>query len=324
MSGNEPDETVLRWQSEVLRRIQMLAAEHQRLLRAGPQIFDDGSSSDPRQVWNERIAQLAVEREHADLTALLGGMDPDWVIEARELGARSIDGPARTAVRAHPPRAEVGAQFYLDMLELDLWKLERMASLEAARIDRVRTGRWSLANDPVGQARFAENMQVLHARITTLSAAAQLTPVEGDQLWGTSAEGIRRVHAAALENYSDYALAREWSLYADAGPELPVPPYVPRDRDTGVPTDTAQAIPPTPRQMLTEAISAQRLQAVATAIRGTEPDTDLAQTGTTITALVDAALPAPNELGDQLGWDPETDPPIWRETATDLDHTPEP
>lgn len=323
MAGNEPDE-VLRWHGEVLRRVQALAAEHQRVTRAGPQLFDDGGPGDPRQVWNERVAILTMEREHAELTALLGGVDPDWVIHARELGARSVDDPARTAIRAHPPRADAGAQFFLDMLELDQWKLERMASLEAARIDRVRASRWTLPTDPVGQARFAENMQVLHTRITSLAAAARLTPAEGELLWGASVEGIRRVHAAALEKFSDHELAQEWALHAHAEPEMPVPPYVPHDPDTGMPTDAAMAIPPTPRQMLADAISAQRLQAVDTAIRGTEPQADIAREGTAVTALVDAALPAPNELGDQLGWDPETDPPIWRETATDLDHTPEP
>ncbi len=302
-SPGEPDESVTRWQGRMLRRIQNLAAAHREVTDAGPAMFEDGISGDSNQVWADRLELLTVQREHAEYNAMLAGVDPGWVVDARELGERGASAPSRHVVRQHPIRADAAQEFYLDMLELDLWNLERMASLEAARLDRITDGRWSFDRDPVGVAQFADNMAALHTRVTVLAAAAHLTQAEGDSLWGSSVEGIRRVHAVTFSAYDEHTLAQEWNRYALADPALAVPPYVPRDPETGSPANTTAVVPPTPRRMLVDATSALRAQFVDTALRGAEPDGPVAQ-NLAITAGVDAAL------GDHtdLVWEPGPEP----------------
>ncbi|MEV0336926.1 hypothetical protein [Nocardia sp. NPDC050717] len=300
-SAPGPEESVAQWQGRILRRIQQLAAQHREVADAGPSMFDDGVSGGSEQVWNERLELLTVQREHAEYAAMLGGVDPGWVVDARELGQRGENAPKPGVVRQHPARASEAQEFYLDMLELDLWTMERMAGLEAARMDRIATGRWTFDTNPIAVAQFADNMAALHTRVTVLAAAAQLTPAEGESLWGSSVEGIRRVHAVTFAAYTEHALAQAWNGYARADPALAVPPYVPRDPDTGTPTDTALVAPPTPVKMLADATSALRSQFVDTAIRQAEP-TDLAAESTAITTVVDAAL------GEDTAWSWEPDP----------------
>ncbi|WP_280222102.1 hypothetical protein [Nocardia neocaledoniensis] len=296
-SAPGPGESVTQWQGRILRRIQQLAAQHREVTDAGPAMFDDGVSGGSEQVWNERLELLTVQREHAEYTALLGGVDPGWVVDARELGQRGADAPKPGVVRQHPARANQAQEFYLDMLELDLWTMERMAGLEAARMDRIATGRWAFDTDPIAVAQFADNMTALHTRVTVLAAAAQLTPAEGGSLWGSSVEGIRRVHAVTFAAYTEQDLARAWNGYARADPALAVPPYVPRGPDVGA----ALLEPPTPRTMIADATSALRSQLVDTAIRQADP-IDLAAESTAITAVVDAAL------GEDKAWSWEPDP----------------
>ncbi|MFD3427487.1 hypothetical protein [Nocardia fluminea] len=315
-SAHEP--SLSQRHGELLRRVQNVAAQLREVTDAGPGMFDDGISGDSELVWRERLETLSVEGEHAQFEAVLEGVDPGWVVDAHELGQRGASSPSRHVVRQHPARANEAQEFYLDMLEVDLWNLERMASLEAARVDRITTGRWTLDHDPIAVAQFADNMAALHARITVLAAAAQLTPAEGDSLWGSSVEGIRRVHAVTFAAYDEQTLAQEWNGYARADPALAVPPYVPRDPETGNPTDTATVGPPTPRQMLADATSALRVQFVDTALRNSE-STDLAAESTAITAVVDAALGEDREWT----WEPDHDPAAGRGREISTDRGPE-
>ncbi|MFI8974174.1 hypothetical protein ACIGO9_14905 [Nocardia asteroides] len=312
-SPDHRSEAVAQWQGDALRRIQHLAAEHRRVSEAGPDMFEDGISADREKVWRDRLELVNAEREHAEYAALLGGVNPDWVNHARDLGYRGEEGPARTVVRQHPERADGAQEFYLDMLGLDLWQLERMASLEAARLDRIETGRWSFGRDPLGAARFAENMHALHARASVLAAAARLTSHEGENLWGASVAGIRRVHTVSIQAYDDLALAQEWNRYARADPEPVVPLYV-------APTTTAGgAVPPTPHQMLTDARTALRTEIIDAAIRSAEPS-DPAAESTAITAVVDAAL----REDHQLMWEePTSEPRTDRGPGAGKDFAPE-
>ncbi|MGS2804614.1 hypothetical protein [Nocardia sp. MW-W600-9] len=240
-SAHEP--SMSQRHGELLRRVQNMAAQLREVTDAGPAMFDDGVSADSQLVWTERLETLRIESEHAEFEAMLEGVDPGWVLDARELGKRGASSPSPHVVRSHPARANEAQEFYLDMLEVDLWNLERMASLEAARVNRIATGRWNFDHDPIAAEQFSDNMAALHNRVTVLAAAAQLTPAEGDSLWGSSVEGIRRVHAVTFAAYDEQALAQEWNGYARADPALAVPPYVPRDPETGTPTETANGGP---------------------------------------------------------------------------------
>ncbi|MFD4351548.1 hypothetical protein ACFWPX_03265 [Nocardia sp. NPDC058518] len=318
-SPDDRAESISQRHGQLLRRVQNVAAQLREVTDAGPAMFDDGVSGDSQLVWQERIETLGVEGDHAEFEAMLEGVDPGWVVDARELGHRGASSPSRHVVRQHPARANEAQEFYLDMLEVDLWNLERMASLEASRVHRITTGRWTLDRDPIAAAQFADNMTALHTRITVLAAAAQLTAPEGDSLWGSSVEGIRRVHAVTFAAHDDQTLAQQWNGYARADPALAVPPYVPRDPETGNPTDTAMVAPPTPRKMLADATSALRVQVVDTAIRNSA-STDLAAESAAITAVVDAAL------GDDQAWtwEPDHDPAPGQVREISTDRGPEP
>ncbi|MFD3510082.1 hypothetical protein [Nocardia sp. NPDC058666] len=317
MTSSEPPQSVVQWQGSQLRRIQHLAAEYRRLEQAGPQVFEDGISGDRNTVWRQRLDQLEIQREQAEDAALLSGVDPGWVADARELGRRASRGPELAVVRQHPGNATGVQEFYVDMLEVDLWHLERMASLEAARRDRIDSGRWSFGADPISSRHFGQNMAARHHRASVLAAAAQLSPSEGENLWGSAVEGIRRVHAVAIEAADELSVVAEWNAYARSDPGLRVPPYVPSDPFSGAPTDAAIVVPRSPQQMIADATSALRAQFADSMYSHTEPD--LAAESTAITRVVDAALPS----GNDLAWEPETDPVTMRITGFEVDRTPD-
>ncbi|MGW5440555.1 hypothetical protein [Nocardia asteroides] len=285
----------------LLRRIQVLAAEQRQIEALGSSMFlDSGGVEEPKAVWQQRLDNLEAERGTAEREALLAGVDQGWIEDARELGFRSASAPERTAVRQHPDRATGAQEFFLEMLEVDLWHLERMAAMDAARTARLVTGRWSLTDDPVTQRQFYDNMRLRHQRLAVLAAAAQVTEIEGQRLWGAAVEGIRRVHTVAIAALDEATLAREWNGYAAADPGLRVPPYVPRDPSTGAPSSAQLALPPSPPEMVTAAWSALRAQFVETALDRAASTTEAAA----IAASVDAALGPCGELG----WEPELGP----------------
>ncbi|MFF0546489.1 hypothetical protein ACFYTF_27000 [Nocardia thailandica] len=290
-------------QGNALCRVQMLAAEQREIERAGPEMFLDGGGADPPVVvWQQRLTHLEAERVAAERAALLAGADPNWVEDARELGYRTASAADRAAVRQHPHRATGAQEFFLDMLEVDLWRLEWMAAMDAARTDRLASGRWAFADDPVTQRQFYTNMHLRQQRLTVLAAAAGVNQAEGQALWGASVEGIRRVHTVAIAALDDSALAREWNTYAATDPGLRVPPYVASDPDTGAPTSPQQATPPSVRDMLVTARSALHAEFVETALDRAATTGEAAA----IAASVDAALgPRP-----ETTWEPDPEPQI--------------
>ncbi|MFD4429810.1 hypothetical protein [Nocardia sp. NPDC058497] len=301
MSRPNPPGTPPGQPGSLLRRIQVLAAEQRQIEAAGPSMFlDSGGVDPPKEVWQQRLDNLEAERGAAEREALLAGVDQGWIEDARELGFRSATAPERAAVRQHPDRATGSQEFFLEMLEVDLWHLERMAAMDADRTHRLATGRWSFTDDPATQRQFYENMHMRQQRVQILAAAAQVTATEGQQLWGASVEGIRRVHTVAIAALDDATLAREWNGYAAADPGLRVPPYVPQDPITGAPTSPPLAMPPPPSAMITTARSALHAQFVETALDRAASTTEAAA----IAASVDAALGPRSELG----WEPERGP----------------
>ncbi|MGS2811565.1 hypothetical protein [Nocardia sp. MW-W600-9] len=90
-SAHEP--SMSQRHGELLRRVQNMAAQLREVTDAGPAMFDDGVSADSQLVWTERLETLRIESEHAEFEAMLEGVDPGWVLDARELGS---------AARAHP------------------------------------------------------------------------------------------------------------------------------------------------------------------------------------------------------------------------------
>ncbi|WP_327097024.1 hypothetical protein OIE68_45395 [Nocardia vinacea] len=295
-----PPQSVVEWQAQLLLRIRLLAAEHTRILDGGWENFETlTGDDDPRTAWQTHLDGLEAQREQAEQTALTAGIEPAWIEDARELGIQSTRPRVDAGARGNPVRDNTAQDFYIDMLSLDLWHLERMAGLSAARADRIATGRWSFATNPIAAAQFAQNMQLYHSRVTALAHAAQITTAEADELWGPVAEGARREHAVNLATYDELTLVNEWNSYASVRTDLAIPPYVPTDPDTGIPIAGAQVIPPTPQQMVDAATASLRAEFVDAAIN-TASESDHTAEPTAITDAIDAAL-----LEGAYGWDSE-------------------
>ncbi|MEU3010116.1 hypothetical protein [Nocardia asteroides] len=317
MTNSDEPESVAARQGRLLRRIQALATEQHRVTETGPAMFADSGGIDPPElVWQQRLDHLEADRVQAEHEALLAGVDRGWIEDARELGARATEAPERAVTRQHPERATGAQEFYLGMLEIDLWHLERMAGLDAARTDRIATGRWSFDDPPGAQHQFYGNMFAYQERITVLAAAAQITRAEGEQLWGASVEGLRRAHAAAIGHLDETELAAAWNSYAVADPMLRVPPYVVAEA-TATPSVSRLAVPPTPRQMLLDANAALRSEFVAASLAAEYEAAEPA--GTSITSAVDAALRGDHELA----WDADPPAPPQRETGSEVNRTTE-
>jgi hypothetical protein len=294
MTNPEPaplPQTVVEWQAQLLRRIQHLAGEHTRVLGAGYEKFDGADSdADPQTAWQAHLEFLDVQREQAEQAALLAGVEAAWIDDARELGSRGTRVPQRAPARQNPSRDNAAQEFYIDMLGLDLWHLERMAGLSAACEDRIATGRWSFGTDPIAARRFAQNMALCYERVTALAHAAQITATEADVLWGVDAEGVRRLHAVTVATYDELTLVNEWNSYAIASPDLAVPPYIPTDPATGTPVAGGEVTAPTPQQMIAAAAACLRAEFVDAAV-SREGEFDLVADPAAITEAVDAALP---------------------------------
>ncbi|AVH20320.1 hypothetical protein C5B73_01385 [Nocardia cyriacigeorgica] len=286
--GHRAD-TVAEWQSQLLRHIQQLEFDRTRLATAeyhsGPNATIDPELSAERA---RTLDGLEAAIEVAEQTAITAGVPPDWVADARELGRRNVTPPVPGPVRQMPERAEGVDEFYLDMLTLDLWHLERMAALEAARRDRMRTGRWSYRQDDATTQQFLDNMRLRCERISALAAAANITPAEADALWGSGGGSERRRQADSLRDYGELELARNWYGYARATSELAIPPYIPT-ASTAAPADLA---PPTPQQMIGAAIDSQRTAFIAAAIDAQPGGIG----GAPIDAAVTASLPERTEI----------------------------
>ncbi|WP_063043319.1 hypothetical protein [Nocardia pseudovaccinii] len=289
---SSPPQSEVQWQAQLLLRIRLLAAEHTRILDAGWENFETVTAEDdPRTVWQTHLDGLEAQREQAEQTALTAGIEPAWIEDARELGTRSSRPRVDAGVRQNPARDNAAQDFYVDMLALDLWHLERMAGLSAARADRIETGRWSFGTNPVAAAQFSQNMQLYHQRVTALAHAAQITATEADLLWGPGADGDRRHHAVHLETYDELTLVNEWNSYASPRDDLAIPPYIPTDPDTGIPVAGAEATPPTPQQMIATATTSLRAEFVDAAISGAASEFERAADSTAISEAIDAALP---------------------------------
>ncbi|WP_280378164.1 hypothetical protein [Nocardia wallacei] len=272
------------WHQRLLWQIGYFASEHERISRAGPAGYD-GTDSDSTAAWRSHLDALDAHREVAEQNALSAGIPADDITHARTDGIRRA--AATTAVR--DPAASTGTalpgavkEFYLDMLSVDWWQLERMALVDTARRIRMPEGLYGLGD---GDARtvLERNMRLLHTRVTALAAAAELTDAEGDQIWSNPGPDAWRHYAAVtVDTWDNPTLEHTWRSYTTPLTDPSVPPYIPVDPTTGVPTGQLHTLPPTPDELLAWTGHALTTAPHAASPRR-EPETH---------AAVDAALPA--------------------------------
>jgi hypothetical protein len=293
---NDPPETVSQWQTRMLLTIGNLSAEHARILDAGWTGFDAVDDGGPEAAWQQHLEALDGEREGWEQIALSAGVDAGQIAAAAALGQQRTRPRVDAATRAlsSPARDDAAAGFHVDMLAVELWRLERMAAIHADRSERIATGRYSFGGDPETEPKFLANMELFHQRATALAEAARITAPEAEELWGTGAEPVRRQHAVDLKGHNELELIQKWKTYARSTDEPTRPFYVPPDSATGTRAGQSPVTPPTPQQMILAAQASLRAEFLDAALAGVATDLDADATAAlgAISAAVDDALPA--------------------------------
>ncbi|WP_433664657.1 hypothetical protein ACQPW1_22455 [Nocardia sp. CA-128927] len=298
-------------QARLLRQIQHLAGEHTRITGLGYEGYDS-TDGDPRAEWSAHLDGLTAEREAAETAAFEAGVPQVSIEDTRELGFR-MGRPARQGEQGAPsvPLPNEASSFLVDMLRVELAHLQRMAMLAAAVQDRIVTGRSTIPLDPAAWAHMQANMAVKYQRATALANAAGLTAAEGRHLWDLDSPTWEHMHASTVATYSEAQLVAQWRTVARPSPEMPLPPYVGVGLD-GAPLTQAEALPPTPQEMISHAAAAIRTDFIDMAI---DPEGQ-------ISAAIDAALPADN--GENRGSDPAGATLMNGASETQLDSDPQP
>ncbi|WP_433574896.1 hypothetical protein [Nocardia brasiliensis] len=293
-----PAQRIVQWQAEQLRHIQALAAEH---ARREAQLPGTGLGDEERVAYLADLDGLAAQLEQAEQTALTAGIPSTVIAEVRDYGANAVTASSR----AEPGNQQQGLDFesmHTDWLAVDVWDYERMASLEATRLDRIETGRWSFGANHGAAQQFARNLQRRYERVTYLANATKMTPTEAEHTWATSAESLRRIHAVTVETYDELTVMARWNTYAIKDPGPAIPPFIPTDPLTGAPTDPQTVHPPTPQQMIDTARAALRATFAEPTLT-TEHAAELVTDNAAITHAVEHALPA-----DGADWTSEPEP----------------
>ncbi|WP_067891625.1 hypothetical protein [Nocardia vaccinii] len=297
MTTSDPD-PVTRWHAELLAQITHLSAEHARVADRGHSGYD-GTDAEAREAWQVHLDGLAAQREHAEQVAASAGIRPPAIDRARH----QID-PTRAAPQQVPASTTTGvpdhvAEFFTDMLTVDMFHLERIAMLTAARQHRLDAGGYGFGPAPDVSAAVERNMSLLHLRITALAAAAELTAAEGDRFWNTQPEHWRHLARVTVHTMNDLELEHTWRSYAFADTDPAVPPYIPVDPRTNLPIGVAHTIPPTPTELISMATTALTGPSPTNAAA---PSDDAVPTGHN----VEAALPADTTRAWSPGESPDT------------------
>ncbi|MFC9871698.1 hypothetical protein [Nocardia salmonicida] len=252
-SGRDLHQEPAQW-SDWMHRIQNLAADVSRFHESGTMLIGESDPADPPRQVRQQANRLDAALDDAEQQARAAGLDLTWIHDARTVGSQQGASPHPGAVRRVPMR-ELGIErFFLDLLDLDLWQLERMAALDMALPVRAAAGHGVITGDSARDLALFERMHVRYSRASSLVAAVQLTPEEGDRMWRAGAELMRRMHAAAIDQMSDVQLLGQWQEYADADARLRMPPNCSQDPDTGkVFLADSLTEPPSPRQMIARA-----------------------------------------------------------------------
>ncbi|MFE3757928.1 hypothetical protein ACFXO9_26775 [Nocardia tengchongensis] len=247
--------SIQQWKIDLLQQIHDSAAEFRRIDSLGPDGYD-GTDGDATKDWLDHLDALSAVREATERIALSAGIPQPWIERARTVGAGYSPTPAPDL--SEEPVGEA-KQFYLDMLSVDLWNLQRMAYVAAARELREAAGSYEFGRDPLAGAEYMHNMELLHLRVRALAYAAQLTHRDAEKLWGAEGNAeLRQVTATAVNSWDNLTVEFAWRQYAHPSPASAVPPYLSVDDDAGRRHLGRDTSPPTPDQLIADAAQALR------------------------------------------------------------------
>ncbi|MFJ2834236.1 hypothetical protein ACIO52_02620 [Nocardia sp. NPDC087230] len=283
------------------------------------QVRDVGPESESsRQLWIARVADFDALAADMRSDALADGADPGWIEDACLFGIQVGIDPGPPGWRHRPARQHSTEVFFVDLLHLDLWHLERTAALQLAYEKRVRFRSGDARADLERERALSDRTDLRRRRVSGVVAGARITVQEGEELWGTGAEWMRRMHAGAVNRMSEDELAEMWNAYADAHVPLLWPPYLLTDPDTGKPLRPNLTEPPSTEKMIAQAAAASAAVAAAAesaAATGRRTrrgeDTDQPGADSSIAAAVQATNPGSYrdpERPTGLDGKPETEP----------------
>lgn len=255
-------------QVALLRQIQQCARESAALLAI---MYESGGDAHTATDLVTKINALDRERDLTQIQARAAGVPPEWIERVRVLGERGY--PWR-ADQPLPVPAERRQRQSVRRVAGDIERLKDIAAVHAAR-------RLATAPVPPDEREVTQLRRAMHAvwmRAGRTAHAIEMTASEREKLWSTTPQEWRR----RIEHYLDSAdpedLTTKWNRYT--GPEIATEARrslarLRRDGDHG-PDVPLPDMPPTPSQMLAEAMSAA------------QPELDSA--GNPIDTAVDAAL----------------------------------
>ncbi|KZM70424.1 hypothetical protein [Nocardia terpenica] len=192
----------------------------------------------------------------AQARAVAIGLPPWWIEHARILG-RCGSGPTGTH---RPKRRNTPRNNAIEALAADLWELQHVAALAAARLERLAAVGIMVEPDPAHATFFDQNMVQLWLRTCDAVRTIEPDDAEREQLWASDIRGWRRIVAATVDTYSDRDLYRRWIAYATAQPVKILTTSARGDtaRQQGAPAGPDVWWPPKPADMITAATDALR------------------------------------------------------------------
>ncbi|MGF6885954.1 hypothetical protein ABIA39_007533 [Nocardia sp. GAS34] len=205
------------WKIRVLARIHALAADWSATRRRGYEHYS-GTEHDALISWRTDLQKLIDQRTDLEARAVAVGIPEPAIEFVRENGYRGqrfADSFPGASTSGNPAR-----EVLIDAVAQDLWDLQQMLVLGAARQHRrFAAGRFTETN--IGaRARFDRNTVSLWARAGSLAAALQLTETERDRLWVNDIQGWSRIITATVARYGRRELERQWHAHARRDIEL--------------------------------------------------------------------------------------------------------
>lgn len=270
------------WQIRLLQQIQDLAAHRTLLTRTGPRV-NTRNEEHALHAWRTQLHRLEQLRTDLEARAAATGLPRRWidsVLVPGHRGARYAD--TYPAAPAGPPTPR---DRLIDGLAADVWQLQHMAALAAARREWLYEAGTFTEPDPATAGQFDRNMVWLWLRAGAVADSLELTVEQRDGLWATDGDGWRRLVEATVVTYDDTDLHNRWRAHADPALETQIATSV----HAPGPHGTRGPIPPLPPTMIAAAEAALTPPAVP---------------GTGITTGIDAVVPDPSLSA--TGIDPAT------------------
>ncbi|WP_107657527.1 hypothetical protein [Nocardia suismassiliense] len=205
------------WKARLLDRIADLAARQSLVLHTEYPGYRDGDGRGAAAIegWRSRLRDLHAIRTELEIRAELVGVDVELIGAAAESGHSELhwnhlaDYPL-TVAPDDPDRAPL-----LDAIAEDMWTLEHMAAVEAARQEEQR----HFIPDPAAQQQYERNMIALRTRVNRTAATVELTEAEQAEMVHRDHGDWIRLVSRTVYGYSNLELEERWHAYAWPGIE---------------------------------------------------------------------------------------------------------